>query len=43
MFVELEKSFDIVAQKVLEWATSNKGMQEDSFRSVMSLYEGAKT
>ena len=42
-FVDLEKAFDRVPRKVLEWAMRKKGMQEALFRSVMSLYEGAKT
>ena len=42
-FVELEKSFDGVPWKVLEWAMRKKGMSEVFVRSVMSLYEGAST
>ena len=39
-FVDLEKAFDRV---VLEWAMGKKGIPEVLVRSVMSLYEGAKT
>ena len=42
-FVDLEKAFDRVPRKVLEWAMSKKGIPEIMVRPVMSLYEGAKT
>ena len=42
-FVDLEKAFDKVPMKVLEWALRMKGIPEVLVRSVMSLYEGAKT
>ena len=42
-FVDLEKVFDRVPRKVLEWAMRKKGIPEALVRSVMSLYEGAKT
>ena len=42
-FVDLEKSFDRVSQKVSEWALRKKGISEVLVRSMMSLYEGAKT
>ena len=42
-FVFLEKAFDRVQRKVLEWALRKKGIQEVLVRSVMNLYEGAKT
>ena len=42
-FVDLEKAFDRVPRKVLKWAISKKGIPEVLVRSVMSLYEGAKT
>ena len=41
-FLDLEKTFDIVLRKVLEWAMRKKGIQEVLVRSIMSLYEGAK-
>ena len=42
-FVNLEKALDRVPRKVLEWAMRKKGIPEVLVRSVMSLYEGAKT
>ena len=41
-FVDLEKAFDKVPMKVLEWAMRKKGIPEVLVRSVMSLYEGEK-
>ena len=41
-FVNLEKAFDRVPRKVLEWAMRKKRMPEVLACSVMSLYEGAK-
>ena len=38
-----EKAFDRVPTKVLEWAMRKKGLPDILVRSVMSLYEGAKT
>ena len=42
-FVDLENAFDRVPRKVLEWAMRKEGIPEVLVRSVMSLYEGAKT
>ena len=42
-FTDLEKAFDRVPRKVLEWAMRKKGIPEVMVRAVMSLYEGAKT
>ena len=42
-FVDMEKAFDRVPRKVMEWATSKKGLSEVMVRAVMSLYDGAKT
>ena len=42
-FVSLELAFDRVPRKVLEWALRKKEIPEILGRSVMSLYEGAKT
>ena len=42
-FVDLEKAFDSVPRKVLEWAMRKKGVPEVLVTSMMSLYEGAKT
>ena len=41
-FLNLEKAFDRVPRKVLEWALRKKGIPDVLVRSVMSLYEGAK-
>ena len=43
MHVGLEKAFDRVPRKVLEWALRKKGMPDVLVGSVMSLYEGVKT
>ena len=42
-FVEIVKAFDRVPRKVLEWAMRKKGIPQVLLRSVMSLYQGAKT
>ena len=42
-FVDLVKAFDRVPRKVLELAMRKKEIQEVLVRSMMSLYEGAKT
>ena len=42
-FVDLEKAFDRVPTRVLEWAISTRGIPEAMVREVLSLYEGAKT
>ena len=42
-FVDLEKTFDEVPRRVLEWAMRKRGIPEAMVRAVMSLYEGAKT
>ena len=42
-FVDLEKAFDRVPRKVIEWALRKKGVNENLVRVVMQLYEGAKT
>ena len=42
-FVDLENALDTVPRKVMEWAMSKKGIPDVMGRSVMSLYEGAKT
>ena len=42
-FVDPGKAFERVLWKVLEWAMKKKGIPEVVVRSVMSLYEGAKT
>ena len=42
-FVDMEKAFDSVPRKVIEWAMRKKDLSEVMVRAVMSLYEGAKT
>ena len=39
----MEKSFDRVPRKVMEWAMRKKGLSEVMVRAVMSLCDGAKT
>ena len=42
-FVDMGKAFDRVPRKVMEWATRMKGLSEVIVRTIMSLYDGAKT
>ena len=42
-FVDMEKAFDRVLRKVMEWAMRKKGISEIMLRGVMSLYDGART
>ena len=42
-FVDLEKAFDGVPKKVMEWALRKKGLAEVLVQAVMSLYEGSRT
>ena len=42
-FVDMEKAFDRVPRKVMEWAMRKNGLSEVIIRAVMSLYDGAKT
>ena len=42
-FVDMEKAFDRVQRKVMEWAMRKKGLSEVMVRAVTSLYDGAKT
>ena len=42
-FVDIEKAFDRVPRKVMEWAMRKKGLPEVIVRAVMSLYHGVKT
>ena len=42
-FVDLENAFVRVPKKVLKWAMRKKGIPEVLVRSVMCLYNGAKT
>ena len=42
-FVDLEKAFDRVPRKVMQWAMRKRGLPETIVRAVMSLYKGART
>ena len=42
-FVDLEKAFDRVPKKVIEWALRKKGLVEVLLQAVMSLYKGSRT
>ena len=42
-FVNLEKAFDRVPRRVMEWATGKKDLPEILVKAVMSLYEGSET
>ena len=41
--VDLEKAFDRVSKKVIEFALKKKGVEEKLVQTVMRLYEGART
>ena len=42
-FVDLEKTFDRVPRRMMEWTMRKKGLPEILVKAVMSLYEGAET
>ena len=42
-FVDLEKAFDRVPRKVMEWVLRKKGLAEVLVQAVISLYEGSRT
>ena len=42
-FVDMEKAFDGVPRKVMDWAMRKKGLSEVIARAVLSLNDGAKT
>ena len=42
-FVDLQKAFDRVPRKVMEWALRKKGLAEVLVQAVISLYEGSRT
>ena len=42
-FVDIEKAFDRVPRKVMDWAKRKKGLSKVMVRAVMCLYDGAKT
>ena len=41
-FVDMEKAFDRVPIKVMEWAMKKKGLSEAIVWAVMSLYDSVK-
>ena len=41
-FVDLEKAFDRVSRRVIQWAMSKKGLPEILMKAVISLYEDSK-
>ena len=42
-FVDLNKAFDMVPRKVMEWVSRKKGLAEGLVQAVTSLYEGSRT
>ena len=42
-FVDIEKAFNRVPRKVMEWAMRKRGLPELIVRAVVSLYRGGKT
>ena len=42
-FVDMERAFDRVPRKMMEWAMRKNGLSEVTVRAVMSLCDGAKT
>ena len=42
-FVDLEKAFERVPRRVMQWALRKKGLLEILVKAVISLYEGSKT
>lgn len=42
-FVDLEKAFDRVPRRVMEWALRKRGVPKAMVKAVMCLYAGAKT
>ena len=42
-FVDMEKAFDRMPRKVMEWAMRKKSLSQVMVRAIMSLYDGAKT
>jgi predicted GNAT family acetyltransferase len=42
-FVDLEKAFDRVPRKVIEWALRKKGVEERLVKMVMEMYKRART
>ena len=42
-FVDIEKAFDTVLRKMMEWAMRKKGLPEVIVTTVMKIYHWAKT
>ena len=42
-FVDMEKAFDRVPRKLMEWTMRKKSLSKVMVRAVMSLYDSAKT
>ena len=42
-FVDLDKAFDRVPRKVVEWAMKKLGVEEWLVRAVMTMYKHART
>ena len=42
-FVDLERAFDRVPKKVMEWALKKKSLPQVLVKAVRSLYEGSRT
>ena len=42
-FVDLQKAFDGVPRRVIEWALRRRGVPEALAKAVMKMYEGAMT
>ena len=42
-FIDMEKAFDRVPRKVMEWAMRKKGISKEMVWGVISLHDGAKT
>ena len=43
MFLDMEKVFDRILRKVIEWSMRRRGLPEMLIKVVISLYEGAIT
>ena len=42
-FVDLQKAFDRVSRRIMQWALRKKGLPEILVKAVMNLYESSKT
>ena len=42
-FVDMDRAFQRVPKKMMEWAMKHKGLLEVMVRANMSLYDSAKT